>query len=153
MSTINEKQELFLQKLNKGRKKDGTPYTRGEAYSFAYPGVKDNDVARKSASRLLKKDDVKARHEELRNEIKDLFHSHAEEAANTIFNVMRDNKTAADVKRKAAQDVLRMSELEPATKQEVDVSDRRVFKGLNDEDSFNELVTEAYKRINHPEND
>ena len=152
---INERQEAFLQVLIKKRKKDGSMYSKPEAYQEIY-GVKNRHTAKNNANRLLTNAVIRERKEELEQEVKDevttIFQGYAKEAAAKIIELSKDQRRP-DVALKASNDALKYSGLEPASKSELDVTDDRQFNGLNDDQSYNEIITQAYKQINHPEND
>jgi len=151
---VNERQELFLQTLLKQRKEDGSSYSRSEAYKKAYH-TKNLNSARASANRLLQNANVAKRkgelEKEVREEVKAIFTANLKKAANKLVALM-DTKNIPEA-RKSINDVLRLADMEPASKSEVDLKDERIFPGLNDPQGYKEIIESEYRRVSHPEND
>ena len=75
---VTIKEEIFVQKRIEG-------YSQTEAYRFAYncENMKDKTVTEK-ASKLMAKDNVRARYEELKNELKEKAFYTVEKANNDL---------------------------------------------------------------------
>ena len=87
--SLTTKQEIFVQRLIEG-------YSQTEAYRFAYncENMKDKTVTEK-ASKLMAKDNVRARYEELKNELKQKM----------FYTVEKANNDLEWIKLKAKEDI------------------------------------------------
>ena len=86
---VTIKEEIFVQKRIEG-------YSQTEAYRFAYncENMKDKTVTEK-ASKLMAKDNVRARYEELLNELKE----------KSFYTVEKANDDLNWIKEKAKEDI------------------------------------------------
>ena len=87
--SLTVKQEIFVQRLLEGN-------TQAEAYRFAYncENMKDKTIIEK-ASKLIAQDNVRARYEELKNELKQKM----------FYTVEQANKDLEWLKNKAKEDI------------------------------------------------
>ena len=87
--SLTVKQEIFVQRLIEG-------YSQREAYKFAYDcdNMKDETIDTR-ASRLLKECKVRARYEELKNELKQKM----------FYTVEKANEDLEWIKNKAKEDI------------------------------------------------
>lgn len=140
MDQLNVRQEAFLQKMVREK----TP--AGAAYQEVYK-VKDPMVAGANASRLLKNAKIEAHKEKLEKEVKRevraIFQKAAKGAAKRLVQISEDKKNTPEA-RKAANDVMRLANLEPASKQEVKTT--AIHPGLTDDQSYDELLKNAYQK-------
>lgn len=87
--SLTIKEEIFVQRRIEG-------YSQTEAYRFAYncENMKDKTVTEK-ASKLMAKDNVRARYEELKNELKQKM----------FYTVEKANEDLEWIKNKAKEDI------------------------------------------------
>ena len=132
---LNPRQREFARAMVKER----LPANR--AYAKAYGVDPNSDATYSNASRLIRKDKVKASMAEYEKE----FDQIAAKALERQIDLSQSNQTGANVKNDINKWLIGLAGYSPV--QRTENKTETTYKGLNDDKAYNELVEQAYKAI------
>lgn len=124
--SLTTKQEIFIQRLLEGN-------TQAEAYRFAYncENMKDKTIIEK-ASKLMAQGNIRARYEELKNELKQKMFYTVEKANNDLEWIK--NKAKEDIEYRGIKQANATTYL-GAVKQQIDLNGITIKEAKEDIDN------------------